>query len=83
MSDVNTDVASAPALNKKQMEHRAAIVERATQLIWDKYTAGAEEHQTNLREDSTVEQLIDWSIEEAIDQMVYLLTLKEKLTGRG
>lgn len=81
MSDVDTVTATEPALTKQQMAHRAAITEEATQLIWDKYTAGAMEHQTNLREDSTVGQLLDWAIEEAIDQVVYLLTLKSKMGG--
>jgi hypothetical protein len=68
-------------LNKLQRQHRAEIVEEAYQRIWDKYTAGAQEHQTNLKQDSTMEQLAEWAIEEAIDQVVYLLTLKSKMNG--
>lgn len=43
-----------------------------------KYRAGAEEHEGDLLSLSA-EQLIDEAINENIDQITYLLTLKEKL----
>lgn len=67
------------ALTKEQSAHRAEVTEEVTQLIWDKYTKGAQEHKTNLKQDSTVGQLVDWAIEEALDQLVYLVTLKSKM----
>ena len=65
-------------LNEKQIAHRESIVSLAAELIHAKYTAGAIEHDTNLKEDTTVDQLLDFAIEEAIDQVVYLLTMKQK-----
>ena len=66
-------------MSNEQIAHRKYIVEEAATLIHAKYTKGALEHQTNLKEDTTIGQLIDFAIEEATDQMVYLLTLKQKI----
>lgn len=47
-------------------------------LVDDKYRKGQSEHGGNLFDLSPL-QLIDSAIEEAIDQFVYLVTLKEKI----
>ena len=66
-------------MNKTQTAHLQGILRQAERLISDKYIKGAAEHQSTLSEDYTAEQLLDMAIEEATDQMVYLLTLKEKM----
>lgn len=66
-------------LNTVQKQHRSEVVSNAVTLIHDKYTAGALEHQTNLKQDTTLAQLLEFAIEEAVDQMVYLITMKQKL----
>lgn len=69
---------NTPMLNEKQQAHRAEIIDLAQTKIFEKYTAGAKEHQTNLKEDTTEDQLIEFMLEEAIDQVVYVLTLMQK-----
>lgn len=66
-------------LNEKQEKHRKEVVVTAMNLIHEKYTKGALEHKTNLKQDTTPSQLVDFALEEAVDQMVYLITLKQKL----
>ena len=66
-------------MNKDQAEHLERVSLEAVRLIQDKYIRGAREHKTTLNKDHTVEELLDFAIEEATDQMTYLLTLKEKL----
>jgi len=66
-------------MNKVQLEHLGEILDQTHDLISNKYLKGAAEHKTILSEDYSSEQLIDMSIEEAIDQITYLLTLKETM----
>ena len=68
-------------MNPSQQAHHDRILKEATQLISAKYTKGTIEHNSNLSEDYTVDQLLTEAINEAIDQITYLLTLKEKLNG--
>jgi hypothetical protein len=49
-------------------------------LMDEKYRKGAEEHGGFLG-DMTPEDLIANAIDEAIDQLVYLLTLRDKFDG--
>ena len=65
-------------MTKEQEEHLIYIKHKFHSLVDPKYRKGAEEHGGNIW-DLTPTQLIDNSIEEAIDQVVYLLTLKAKL----
>ncbi len=51
-------------------------------LVDAKYRAGVEEHGGELLDVPALE-ILDFAIEEAIDQVVYLLSLKEKLTRRA
>jgi DNA-directed RNA polymerase beta' subunit len=66
-------------MTETQQKHLANIVDQATSRLIDKYQKGAREHQSTLSEDYTKEQLLEEAISEAIDQVVYLLTLREKL----
>ena len=65
---------------REQREHAIHIADGAGRLILDKYKRGQEEHGGNLWEKSG---LIDNAIEEAIDMVIYLLTLKEQYKDRG
>ena len=67
------------AMNSKQIEHLGYILDTTQDLISNKYEKGAAEHKTILSEDYDKHQLIDMAIEEAVDQITYLLTLKGKL----
>lgn len=69
-------------LTKEQEMHLATVVEYATEALIAKYSAGAVEHQ-GLITDLSVDQLLQESINEAIDQVVYLVTLRQKLTQNG
>jgi hypothetical protein len=66
-------------VNSTQTQHLNKILEEASHLITAKYVRGAKEHQSTLSEDYTALQILDMAIEEAVDQIVYLLTLREKL----
>jgi len=57
-------------------EHAKEIARVAAKLIITKYNAGQIENGGKLW---TKPGLIDMAIEEAIDQVIYLLTLKEQL----
>jgi len=67
-------------MNKTQLEHLEYILDTTQDMISEKYVKGAEEHQSVLSEDYTAEQILDMAIEEAVDQMTYLLTLKQKMS---
>jgi hypothetical protein len=49
-------------------------------LVDSKYRAGAAAHGGELL-DAPAVRLLDYAIEEAIDQVTYLLSLREKLLG--
>ncbi len=66
-------------MTDEQSEHLASIQLEFNRLVQAKYEAGAKEHGSTLSRDYTAEQLLDMAIEEAIDQVTYLLTLKHKL----
>lgn len=70
-------------MNDTQLAHLDMILTTSRKLLEDKYIRGALEHQSNLGEDYSVEQLVDMAIEEALDQVTYLLTLKNKLETTG
>ena len=65
-------------MTPEQKTHVARIDATFSSLMTKKYEAGQKEHGGNLFEVSITE-LVDFAIEEAIDQVVYLLTLKEQL----
>ena len=61
--------------NREQREHAIHLADEAGRLILTKYKRGQEEHGGNLWEK---ENLLDSTIEEAVDLVIYLLTLKEQ-----
>jgi hypothetical protein len=62
-----------------QEQHLAKILNTTNSLLNAKYRKGAAEHKSTLNEDYTATQLLDMAIDEAIDQVTYLLTLKGKI----
>lgn len=66
-------------MTDEQNDHMTWIAERAKHKIVHKYAAGQAEHGGNLW-DQTEDQLLDNAILEAIDQVIYLLTLRKKIT---
>jgi hypothetical protein len=61
-----------------QRGHLSRLLRQADALIADKYEKGAIEHGGLLSDKSALE-LTDLAIEEAVDQLTYLLTLRERL----
>lgn len=66
-------------MNEKQQAHLNKIVDEAQARIIDKYTKGTIKYGSSLSEDYTAQELLEEAINEAIDQVTYLLTLREKL----
>jgi hypothetical protein len=66
-------------MNKQQTAHLNRILEQSRELITEKYAKGAAEHKSTLSDDYTPLQVLDMSIEEAVDQLTYLLTLREMM----
>jgi hypothetical protein len=65
-----------------QESHLARVKAEFLSLVDAKYRAGAAEHGGELLALPDLE-VLDLAIEEAIDQVVYLLSLKENLTRRA
>ncbi len=65
-----------------QEEHLARIKADLCRLVDDKYRKGAAEHGGELL-DCSLLTLVDYAIEEAIDEATYLLSLRELLLRRG
>jgi len=66
-------------MNEDQAQHLKSILKNTEYLLTDKYIKGVLEHKTILNKDHTVLELVDMAIDEAIDQVTYLLTIKEVL----
>jgi hypothetical protein len=66
-------------MTEKQEKHLQEIKDNFSNLCDTKYRKGQAEHGGNLFDMSPM-QLLDNAIDEAIDQVVYLLTIKQKLT---
>ena len=64
-----------------QLDHMLDVSKEASRLIRAKYSKGVAEHGTFLM-DLTADELLENAIDEAVDQLVYLLSLKEKLDER-
>jgi len=62
-------------MTEEQQKHAGKIAAQAYNLINKKYEKGAIEHKSNIWER---DDLLDMAIEEAVDMVVYLLTLKEQ-----
>jgi ribonuclease D len=67
-------------MDKNHLEHAIDIAETAKNLIIRKYTRGQKEHGGSLWRKKG---LVDMAIEEAIDQVIYLLTLRNQLEEMG
>jgi len=68
------------ALTHDQEVHLHGLIKQLTLQVSAKYIKGAEEHGGNIWDISPL-TLLDHAIEEAIDQCVYLITLREQVTG--
>ena len=65
-------------MTPKSDAHLSRLLKDTRLLLKRKYTKGHEEHGGDLL-DIGIPQLLNETIAEALDQLVYLLTLKEKL----
>lgn len=68
----------ARKMTPEQEEHLARIKNEFDNLVDDKYRKGQAEHGGNLT-DVEIPKLVQFALDEAIDQVVYLLTIKNKL----
>ena len=66
-------------MSPEQESHLARIKQKTLQLLDRKYRKGQAEHGGNLWEIN----LLDAAIDEAIDQVTYLLALKEQKSERN
>lgn len=69
-------------MTPEQTNHLAKLKFAVSRRLQDKYTKGAVEHGGFLWEMSR-EELLENAIDEAIDQLTYLLTLKGKLDNEN
>lgn len=67
-------------MENEHREHRDGIILDFTQAAFDKYNKGQAEHGGKLWQKKG---LIDMAIDEAIDQVVYLFTLKKQIEDAG
>ncbi len=65
-------------MTPQQEKHLKSVTKAASALIESKYRAGQEQHGGDLFA-KDVNELIDEAILEAVDQLVYLITAKNKL----
>ena len=66
-------------MNKEHDQHLLKILATFTRLAIDKYKKGVSEHGGNLWKKKG---LIDMAIDEAIDQVIYLITLKQQIDNK-
>lgn len=69
-------------MTPEQESHLETIKGNFSRLVDAKYRKGQAEHGGNLF-DLGIELLVDAAIDEAVDQIVYLLTLRDELRQRG
>ena len=69
-------------MTQSQESHLARVKGEFVALVDAKYRAGAAEHGGELLALTDL-TILDLAIEEAVDQVVYLLSLKEKLARRA
>ena len=62
-----------------QESHLSWVLSQATKRIEAKYKAGDKEHGGEPLIAIPTTKLIDWAIEEAVDQVVYLLSIRRQL----
>ena len=66
-------------MTERQEEHLRYLIKESVVLLDRKYRCGAAEHGDTLL-DVSAGGVLNYAIDEAVDQLAYLLTLKEKLT---
>lgn len=71
---------SIGATKRTPASHARDVANEARNLILDKYLKGQREHGGELWRKRGI---IDMAIEEAVDQIVYLLTLRDQLAAAG
>ena len=69
------------AMTNEQEKHLVFIKEEFDRLVDPKYRKGQVEHGGDLWE-KDLELLVDAALDEAVDQVVYLTTLRAKLLKR-
>ena len=67
-------------MTAKHEEHLKRLKDQFTAELDEKYRKGQQEHGGNIWEKAG---MLDHAIEEAIDQVVYLYTLRDQLKERG
>ncbi len=65
-------------MTEEQEKHLLSIQKAFYHAVDKKYRAGAKEHGGNLT-DATPLQLIEWAMDECVDQWTYLKTCRDKL----
>jgi hypothetical protein len=68
-------------MTEEQKTHAAQLGDEAERRLLIKYAKGAAEHGGNIWELSPM-VLLEEAINEAIDQVVYLMTLKQQLEAK-
>lgn len=68
-------------MTDEQKEHVGSIILDFSRKAQAKYEAGVKEHGGNLWEVPTLD-LIEYAMEEAIDEYVYLYTLKQQILNQ-
>jgi hypothetical protein len=81
MSDKKVKRGVGSPLSAEQWDHLLKLNSEIADRMVEKYTTGAVEHGGNLW-DKGEDYLLDAAIDEAVDQLVYLLTLKHKARVR-
>ena len=76
--EVETAVPSCEPMTKEQEAHLARVIAVFAAACDIKYRRGQREHGGNLFDCSALE-LAEEAIREAVDQIVYLVTLRDKL----
>lgn len=66
----------------EQEQHLISIIRRFESMADAKYRAGQAEHTGNLWDLSPL-QILDNAIDESLDQVIYLITLRDKLMSMG
>lgn len=70
-------------MSEESERHLSEILRASSAWIEQKYREGNAEHGGGNLTDMSAEQLVDEAINEAVDQMVFLLTLKQKFRGHS
>lgn len=69
-------------MSKKQAAHIRRVIDAASTRMYEKYKFGCEEHASEYNGellDVPLLGIVNHAIDEAVDQLVYLLTIKEKI----